>query len=269
MDASADDGIFEMFFDKDFVPQAFVDLLLTNDEAQDLQQIQTVSSTLLSKMEFYTKQLNKELQSTVSDLEGLTDSLPGTWTSGSKIGAGSSTSGVSKLEYYLDTMESAVRALQLDLDQVEGKLNTLDVIPENGDDVIQRLRKLQTTKSRLHAVLEFLKILQSITNTSIVNESEDNNYIESNFSSVSLEDFKNSLHGLEINIYTSLEENNTKALSHNQDGELINKIRMFTDLTPLLEGLSNFHTPYLTFVKNIKTQTQKYIDPNDFGNINI
>ena len=56
-----DDDILSMFFDEEFVPHAFVDILLSNALNEDQIQTQSVSSLLLTRLDFYTKNLTKEL----------------------------------------------------------------------------------------------------------------------------------------------------------------------------------------------------------------
>lgn len=56
-----DDDILSMFFDEEFVPHAFVDILLSNALNEDQIQTQSVSSLLLTRLDFYTKNLTKRV----------------------------------------------------------------------------------------------------------------------------------------------------------------------------------------------------------------
>lgn len=76
-----DDDILSMFFDEEFVPHAFVDILLSNALNEDQIQTQSVSSLLLTRLDFYTKNLTKELENTIWNLNKLSQTLPRTWVS--------------------------------------------------------------------------------------------------------------------------------------------------------------------------------------------
>ena len=187
---SKDDELLEMFFDEEFVPQAYVDIFLTTINSREINEVQTMSSSLLARLDFYTKHLTKELESTIWNLEKLSETLPGTWStntttllakddetsddkldqSSTVLSTSSSTNliGASKLEYYLDTLGSAVRSLETDVSKVDDQLTELDIKYKDSDKAREKLSDLKTIKKRLNTVLEFFMQLKTILDLSLI-----------------------------------------------------------------------------------------------------
>nr|4U6U_A Chain A, Cog7 [Kluyveromyces lactis]4U6U_C Chain C, Cog7 [Kluyveromyces lactis] len=69
MISGANDPLLDMFFDDDFVPQAFVDILLSSFQTSQLEELKTNCSSLLSKMDYYSGHITKELESTIQVLQ--------------------------------------------------------------------------------------------------------------------------------------------------------------------------------------------------------
>lgn len=267
--ASSDDEILKMFFDEAYVPQAFVDILLTNATAKGINQVQTVSSSLLSRLDYYTKHLTKELETTIRNLENLSETLPGTWAVNASVEGEdegpltlTGLQGSSKLEYYLDTLASAVRALETDMEKIDFQMSELNSKYESSTDVVEKLFKLETVKERLHKVLKHftnMKTILAISAGSTAKQSSEDTL------NISITEFKVSLKILEKTINHSLVESSSKEVSSEINEELLKKIDLFTELRPLFKGLDKFYPPYSDFAEKIKREAQYYLSTKDIG----
>lgn len=225
--AKAKDEILEMFFDEEFVPQAFVDILLTNKATEDLQSLQTISTNFLTKLDFYTRNLTIELENTIFNLEKLSETLPGTYSkyNNDKLNHDNNINnhnsdilnasnllndlsinsteknntnsinlknqkimGISKLEYYIDTLGSSVKSLESDLNNVEKDINNLKnnnnnynnnsnktATNDNSEKILTKLNNLKIIKQRLNNVLNIFKELQKIMIISNDSSTDNNN----------------------------------------------------------------------------------------------
>lgn len=264
------DEILEIFLDENFVPQAFVDILLSTTRAQDMNQLQHTSSSLLARLDYYTRNLTSELEKTIWNLERLSETLPGTWNSSSpkndlddeqhdsKTQYNSSLIlGASKLEYYLDTLGSAVRSVQTDIRKVDEELDSLDQQYEDETDIIEKSRKLEFAKERLSGVLNLFDQLQSILSISSGAKSK------SEIGNISLQDFTISLRTLEETLIESLNEALKNESSKERNLNLLTKIEQFSKLTPIFKGLTLFYEEYSKFSDNVSKASQQYIETKD------
>ncbi|SMN22527.1 similar to Saccharomyces cerevisiae YGL005C COG7 Component of the conserved oligomeric Golgi complex (Cog1p through Cog8p) [Maudiozyma saulgeensis] len=270
------DEILEIFFDENFVPQAYVDILLSTTRAQNKHQLQHTSSSLLARLDFYTKHLTSELEKTIWNLEKLSERLPGTWDSKSSRDQqpnsnedqymNSQIPGASKLEYYLDTLGGAVRSVENDVEKINKELETLDGKFNDDTDVIEKSKKLELVRSRLNNVLNIFLQLQSILGISQSTDSDSKQTIKN----VSLENFTLALNTLEETITESLTESLKKESSKERNADLIAKVDQFIRLTQLFQGLTHFHDIYAKFSDNISRASQSYLATKDIdGDFNI
>ncbi|CAR29510.1 hypothetical protein ZYGR_0AD01920 [Zygosaccharomyces rouxii] len=267
---SGEDEILEMFFDEGFVPHAFVDILLSNAANKDISQVQATSSSLLSRFDFYTKNLTKELEMTIQKLEKLSETLPGTWTVKMDAADNDSTSvsavGSSKLEYYLDTLSSAVRVLEGDMAKINGQLDELDNNYESSSDIVNQLRNLEKIKTRLHKVLNLFNQIKTIlTISTATNDKSKTNVKNENGSSITVGEFRDSLQTLEETISQSFTEATNKETVMEKDEDLLKRIDLFTELKPLFQGLHKFNPVYSQFVDGIRKRTNEYLSAKDIG----
>lgn len=266
---SDNDEILEIFFDESFVPQAFVDILLSSTKTQDQRQLQHTSSALLSRLDFYTKHLTSELEKTIWNLEKLSERLPGTWDEGvaqKSIGSGdvsnmkdhyvdSQISGASKLEYYLDTLGSAVRSVESDIKKVNEDLSELDKQFSDDTDVIEKIKELELVRGRLNDVLGMFTRLQSISGISASDKASNQN--------ISLGDFKVSLSTLADTITESFDKAQGEESAEERDVALLDKVNGFVRLTPMLKGMGQFYDVYEDFSNKISKESQKYLRTKD------
>ena len=270
------DEILEIFFDENFVPQAYVDILLSTTRSQNKHQLQHTSSSLLARLDFYTRHLTSELEQTIWSLEKLSERLPGTWdvtangeepTPESKDQyLNSQIAGASKLEYYLDTLGGAVRTVESDIEKINKQLVTLDEEYKDDTDVIEKSKKLELVRSRLNNVLNIFKQLQSILGISHTNGSKSKDQIKS----VSLDSFTVSLKTLEETITEQFEESIKKESTKERNSVLLEKVEQFVRLTQLFQGLTQFQEVYSIFVNNISKVSQNYLSKKDIeGDFNL
>lgn len=284
---STRDNVFDMFLDEDFVPQAYVDILLSNIDTDSLHQLQALSSGLLTKLDFYTRSLTNELETSIWNLEKLSETLPGTWSASSSrdyltndnsertdneksVPAMSSSSylvdqrevgGVSKLEYYLDTLGTSVKSLESDLNKVEVELTELN--ERNGDDqdksrqVVKNLKDLKLIKTRLCEVLTIFTTLRDIMVISDADVTQKKS--AEAIRTFSFDDFKLSLSTLQETIEQTLEKSSREEDSSTVNNNFLLKIEQFAKLTPVFKGLDRFHDEYERFAKAILQSSNKYL----------
>lgn len=266
-DPSGDDEILQMFFDEGFVPYAFVDILLSSAASKDATQVQAASSSLLSRLDFYTKNLTKELEMTIQRLEKLSETLPGTWSvkldKSDEESESPSAVGSSKLEYYLDTLSSAIRVLEADMSKIDLQLSDLDSKYESSGRIVEKLQRLEKIKSRLYGVLMLFKEIKRILNLSTNSVSQNNPSITSNL--VTVEDFKKSLNALQNTICQTLIESAEQENVLEKNNEVLEEINFLTKLKPMFKGLEKFYPLYSDFVGSIQKQMQDYLSTKDIG----
>ncbi|QLL32913.1 hypothetical protein HG536_0D04350 [Torulaspora globosa] len=267
--AVTNDEVLEIFFDQAFVPQAFVDILLTNAAAHGLSDAQAVSSSLLSRLDYYTKHLTKELESTIKKLENLSEALPTAWATDDLIDStdGSSLSRTnlgrpSKLEYYLDTLGSAVRAIDGDLTKIDTQMVEINDKYSGSREIAEKLRKLELIKGRLEKASQNFLTLQSFLGISVASDTSKDTDSQL---TISVAELKLSLKTLEETIDQSLQDSLNKEGSEERNQELLDKIDLFISLKPLFKGLDNFHPAYAQFAQNIGTKAQNYLRAKDLG----
>ncbi|GCE99864.1 hypothetical protein ZYGM_003263 [Zygosaccharomyces mellis] len=268
--ASGENEILGMFFDEGFVPQAFVDILLSNAANKDISQVQAASSSLLSRFDFYTRNLTKELEMTIQKLERLSETLPGTWSV--KMDAADndlssvSAVGSSKLEYYLDTLSSAVRVLEGDMAKINRQLDGLDNKYKTSNNIVNQLKNLEKIKMRLHKVLNLFTQIKSVLTISVTeSDTSKVNAKNDDGTSITVGEFKDSLQVLEETICQSLTEVTDRETVMEKDENLLKNIHLFIELKPLFGGLHKFYPVYSQFVENIKKKTNEYLSTKDIG----
>ncbi|EDO17613.1 hypothetical protein Kpol_1061p38 [Vanderwaltozyma polyspora DSM 70294] len=266
---SQNDNILEMFFDNDFVPQAYVDILLSAAGSKDISQVQLVTSSLLTRLDYYTKHLTSELKSSIGNLEKLSGTIPITWSASNPSNTSSNSAmianndelvGSSKLEYYIDTLRSAVRGLEADMSKIDSRLKELDIKYQGDDNVIEQLENLVMVKGRLGRVTQCFEELRSIFEISYSSKTSVNDNIND---VITLADFKVSLKTLEETIDESLHGSSKTEKRNERNTELLNKIDHFIELKPVFKGLDNFYPVYMEFADNIKKKADIYLSTKD------
>lgn len=288
VDIASRDDVFDMFLDEDFVPQAYVDILLSNIDYSNLNQVQALSSGLLTRLDFYTRSLTNELEANIWNLERLSETLPGTWSASQSTDdvsndnsenngnelttstvSNSSFSlsprvigGVSKLEYYLDTLGSSVKSLESDLSKVE--LELTQSYKKNGGEqdrskqVVDKLKALKLIKTRLYEVLNIftkLRDIMVISDADITHE-KDAEAIRT----FSFDDFKLSLSTLQETIEQTLDQSLKAEDSTTINKEFLVKIEQFVKLTPVFKSLDRFYEEYEKFAEAVSQSSNKYLE---------
>lgn len=251
---ASNDEILEMFFDEEFVPQAYLDILLSSKEFR-LKELQSVSSSLLSRLDYYTTHLTKELEFTIQKLQKPAEIL--TYTNRS---SDSTISGTTKLEYYLETLGCSVKALEKDVDKITQQLDQLNVKYKDSNDTVQKIRGLETVKDRLLKVLHYFENLKRIIDISIESKGKAT---QDNLQNISLSDFSLSLRTLQDTIVSSLKSSSETEKPDERNSELLKKIDLFSKLKPVFKGLTKFYPVYSEFVHEIKKETESYLEKKD------
>lgn len=299
---SSKDDLFDMFMDEDFVPQAYVDILLNNIDIDNLSQVHSLSSGLLTRLDFYTRSLTKELEKNIWNLEKLSENLPGTWSiidpienkihnhnledhdiattsDGDKISSivlsersvgNIGVLGVSKLEYYFDTLGSAVNSLETDLNKLETDLNQQNKDTHDNNQgvktryVIQQLKDLKLIKARLNEVLTVFTTLKDILVISNAGEVEGKE--KEHVRTFTIDDFKVSLFTLQETIEQTLEKAAKEESGNIVNKEILAKIEKLVKLTDVFKGFNKFYKEYQDFSKSISQSSTKYLDSKDIMN---
>ena len=136
--------LLKMFFDEDFLPHAYLDILLDPQELP-ISDLQSVSSSLLSKLDLYTDRLTRELEMTIQKLRKPTELL-------SYSSTYSPMERTTKLEYYLDTLGNSVKNLKDDIITVNKQLDELNSSSQESVKTAEAMRNLNTVKARLTQV---------------------------------------------------------------------------------------------------------------------
>lgn len=262
-----DDEILGIFFDQSFVPQAFVDILLSNAAEHGLSQAQTVSSSLLSRLDYYTKNLTRELESTVRKLENLSGALPSAWAA--NVDVNNEESGPlskpnfgrpSKMEYYLDTLASVVRTIDSDMTKIDGQLEELNHKYMSSEKTAEKLRKLEVIKGRLQKASQNFITIKSILDIAVISQDKK---LSGSQLTISISDFKSSLKTLQDTITQSLMESSNKESASEKNQELLDKIDLFVDLKPLFKDLEMFNPVFVEFAEAIKGSARDYLSTKD------
>ncbi|KAH7591322.1 Conserved oligomeric Golgi complex subunit 7 [Nakaseomyces glabratus] len=261
MASQDEDAVLKMFFDEQFVPQAFVDILLSKANGTGLNEVRVVTSGLQSRLDYYTEHLTRELEGTISSLEKISDTLPGTWNTSDSYGADGNI-GSSKLEYYLDTLANAVRSLESDIKTLNSQIDTAETESEEQTQkaaVLGRLRDFEKAKSRLNEVLLYFNQLEAIA--TITGKKS-----EQKIAPITIKDFKLSLDTLQETIVNTLDESEKKESANEKNEDILEKIDMFIELETVLKDIDPFYQEYHKFIESITKRANEYINTKNIEN---
>lgn len=236
-----------MFFDEDFLPHAYLDILLDPQELP-ISDLQSVSSSLLSKLDLYTDRLTRELEMTIQKLRKPTELL-------SYSSTYSPMERTTKLEYYLDTLGNSVKNLKDDIITVNKQLDELNSSSQESVKTAEAMRNLNTVKARLTQVSQAFEQLRSI----VVISTEDKDVGEDGIpESISISSFKSSLKILSDLICSGLRELSENNSSSNNE-ELLRKVDYFVELRPVFKGLTKFNAAYGEFLESIREEADAHL----------
>ncbi|ODQ79120.1 hypothetical protein BABINDRAFT_19533, partial [Babjeviella inositovora NRRL Y-12698] len=156
-----------MFFEEDFVPHAYLDALFqaSLDESPGaaatpagLKMLQAKSTALIAHLEFYSNELNRDLETQISGLTTSASSVISYNTQANDL------VGTTRLEYYLETMANAVYTLGDNMAEVARTIAALgDASHSAADtDVLRQITQLQTAKANMLCVQNVFAVLRSI-----------------------------------------------------------------------------------------------------------
>ncbi|KAM3162699.1 hypothetical protein ACU8KH_02958 [Lachancea thermotolerans] len=245
-----EDELLKMFFDEEFVPHAYLDILLSA-ENMPISELQSISTTLLSKLDLYTDRLTRELGSTIDKLRKPTELL-------SFSTSYSQAEGTTKLEYYLETLGNSVKNLKDDIAGVNKQLTEIKKNNQESTKTVEDIKDLKTVKTNLQKVLNCFEQLRSIViiSAEITDKSQPQELI-------SASSFKSSLKVLGDIIVSSFKESSETELSSVQNEELLKKVGYFADLKPVFKDLTKYYSLYGAFIDRIKHEADIYIQGKD------
>ncbi|KAL6945498.1 hypothetical protein ACO0QE_002958 [Hanseniaspora vineae] len=245
-----DDDMIEMFFDADFEPQTYLNMLLSSTSVsrseqesqhpqspntiQTLRSLQPITNALIKKFDFYTTNFTKEYEKNVFTLE---DPINDILVSGSKK---------TKIEFYLDTLNNSISSLGNEVQKVEAKIaqNSGDLAKEKQKSFLGDLKNLKTIKTRLLDVLNcFTKVNEAINK-------EDQHQ-------VSAQDFKNSLFLYQEQLTCTLRS--LPPLYDDGSAEFLKEVRHLIELKQLFKGFDSFHPVYMEFSQVLKKEMNDYL----------
>ncbi|SCW01003.1 LAFE_0D02938g1_1 [Lachancea fermentati] len=247
---ASNDDMLKMFFDEDFIPQAFVDVLLSSQNTQ-LNELRVVSSSLLSKLDYYTGRLTQELEVSIENLQKPAEPL-------AYLSTASESGKTTKLEYYLDTLANSVKTLEGDISKVTKQLNDMKVINEESQRTVKKIKDLENVKLKLSKVLDVFEKVKSLVVISMGSDKQNEN-----IPSIPITDFKLSLKTMQDAINSSLKSASTNESSDERNEELLQKINFFVEMKPIFKGLTKFYPAYSEFVEQIKAGMQVYLQGKD------
>lgn len=245
-----DDDMIEMFFDAEFEPQTYLNMLLSSSSVsrldregesqqslstiQTLKSLQPITNALIKKFDFYTTNFTKEYERNVSTLE---DPINDIIVSGSKK---------TKIEFYLETLNSSISSLGSEVQKLEAQIaqNNGDLAKDKQKGFLGDLKSLETIKTRLLNVLDcFIKINEAINR-------EDQHQ-------VSVQDFKENLLSYQKQLTGDLRSLPT--WSENESAEFIKQVRHLIELKHLFRGFDLFYPVYMEFSQALKKEVNDYL----------
>ncbi|AGO13146.1 AaceriAFL010Cp [[Ashbya] aceris (nom. inval.)] len=240
------DEILQMFFDEEFVPQAYLDILLSSVD-RPLNELQQISASLLNRLEYYTGVLTKDLEDTIKRLQ-----KPAELLNYSVSNDNSGNMKTTRLEYYMDTLANSVQSLELDVGKINAELAQLDASYETSTQIVVKITQLELVKSRLQQVLNVFQQLQTILRISVGEEDKA-------LQNVDVNDFTVALETLRDTINKKLEECLESETATEKNNELLSKIDSFIVLKALLKGFNRFYPVYLQFANEIQKAKENYL----------
>lgn len=243
-----------MFFDEEFVPQAYLDILLSSVD-RPLNELQQISASLLYRLEYYTGVLTKDLEDTIRRLQKPAELLNYSVTS-DDIGNMKTT----RLEYYMDTLANSVQSLEVDVGKINTELAQLDASYETSTQSVAKITQLELVKSRLQDVLSVFQQLQIILRISVGEK-------EGALQNVDVNEFTVALDTLRDTIIKKLEECLESETATEKNDELLSRIDSFTALKVVFKGFNKFYPVYLQFANKIQKAKEHYLSQKVDENI--
>ncbi|CDK26481.1 unnamed protein product [Kuraishia capsulata CBS 1993] len=276
MEQESKQDALEIFFDDNFVPHAFLDSLFlsslpsrtikANPSVRSLQTLQTKCSSLLAHLDYYTNELTDDLESKIEDLQQSSSVISYSYKRRTDVPQkGSDLNGVTRLEYYIDTLSSSINSLFQDLESVNLKLTEIQN-ESSSKTTLADLAKLVTVKKRMNLVLTVFQTANAIIHTSSLVQENSSSSVKAAPTGgddddmgipVSVEAFESSLNILEETI---IEEFQREKQADEINSSLIGKCDSMIELLPIFKSLTHFAAPYAGFVKFLEAEKAKYLN---------
>ncbi|CCH58694.1 hypothetical protein TBLA_0A09060 [Henningerozyma blattae CBS 6284] len=168
MKTDPDHSLLDIFFDKDFLPQAYIDILLNQQELLDFEKNEVIINELIGELNKYNREISRELNENILKIESLCKE-------------DDNNEGSNKIEYYMNSLSSSVRNIEQDFN----KLDVLAQEPAEATTGIDGIKEYDLIKSRMNEVIENLQEVQNIFQTK-------------NLGNISIETFEDKLNQTQI-----------------------------------------------------------------------
>lgn len=258
-----------MFFDEDFEPSNYVDALFnsvitSNSSTQtihssslatssqiysekNLHSLQNKCSTLISHLDYYTNELSSQLS---EKLDVLKDT--------SSIVSANSDDSITRLQYYIISMNNAVTSLQQEVEMASSKRSTHiepttpgDNADSSSDSPVDNLTNLRDVKGKLLDVLDIFERIAAITQAGQESTAAGSS---KNYSTVSIDLFTNSMSTLHQTIQQGFSDQDFKSIN----SDLVENVNSLSSMLPLFQG-TPFHSIYKLYISKILADKDRYL----------
>lgn len=227
-----------MFFDQDFDPINYVNVLfqsLTNSGPQhpnqmystrNLNEITNKSSNLITRFDYYTNELSKELNEKIEILNKSNNFMLSIEDNG-KIKENDYNT--SRLQYYINVLNNSIISLQTEVLEISNNTNQNS---KNNARSLEKLTQFKLVKENLMKVLKALEIVKNILK-------------DQDIGLIKVSDFQNALDLLDDTISKQIDNTN------NDTGKVSEHIEELIALLPMFKGFTNFFPIYNNFTNKL------------------
>ncbi|QPG74188.1 hypothetical protein FOA43_001512 [Brettanomyces nanus] len=309
----SENDVLSMFFDDDFLPHDYLDALFSSSltlskptlrnksiefaNARSLHVLQSRCSSLLTHFDYYTNELTRQFETKMSDLKNSSSIISyrsetrsaKDEISGQTHDNDDSLVGITRLEYYVSNLSSALNSTVRDLAETNGKV--LKFAEDNrfkkAEASVQDLQRMMKVKSRINQVIEVFDTIRSLVASSISEEAGDSSLLElapttvANESSVNskadenaadlhfdADSFGSAISLLKELILGQISSERKKVQSDPEENkspkkDFVSIIDGMIDLEPFFKSMNRFYSQYVQFVQFLRTEKERYLSIYD------
>lgn len=268
-------SLLPIFNDDDFVPHAYLDALFQqlnrNNEQidltsmKDLNNLQSVTLTLLNQLDFLTKEVTTELEENIKNLENTNSIISYSYSNSNFGNIDSNLKPTSRLEYYIDSLSIGINTLNQEIATIN---NSKSLQKPKNNLKINELLTLSKSKENLKKVLKALNTINSIIDiaktldetstvktapTSINKDEEIIKIIRPNEFQLSINVLKETI----IDQFNNKLNNESKDLI---DYEFLKKINDLIKISEIFKNFNKFYTIYINFINFLKIEKKNYLN---------
>ncbi|VEU23155.1 DEKNAAC104142 [Brettanomyces naardenensis] len=307
----SENDVLSMFFDEDFVPHDFLDALFSSSlnrsnqkslefaNARSLQTLQGRCSSLLTHLDYYTNELTRQFEGKMQDLENSSSiisykkdvgalsseedvpnrsavadsSLVKGSTNVATVDSGDDLYGITRLQYYIDNLSSALTSTARDLAESNQELSKLNKNRNEGS--VEDLIQLTKIKQRIGQVIEVFDTVRSLVASGNLSADKSENGIilaptgqhddlDENASDLHLdvESFASAISLLKELILeqVSTERRNfQQGVSKDPKKDFVAIMQGMIDLEGFFRSMNGFYPEYKRFVQFLEKEKTRYL----------